>query len=494
MKHPFFKSILVLGAALALVNCSEDTTTSPYENQNAYEQGVPDYCWVLNADQTLLIFPTGVVTDLSGTPVGQANAEFTVITTLDGTQFIVTDLNVGALTMLNPGDQIPTNSILPFSSATVTTPISSATIGGTTPMSSAAIGVPASSAIVRPTSSTTLPKSSSSVQPQQGSDGTCYDKYSGKYVKPNTENRGPNNEAYAYSDKCEFQCWWSSDNNQCSALLSSQGTQQQQQPKSSSSQQQQQQKSSSSQQQQSGGGCPVIKYVNGGMSGSGHATRYWDCAKPSCAWPENANQGTGKMARQCGKDGVTLLNDPSAPSALDGGNATTCKSQTAFTINGCDNIGFAFAATPGNNSCGKCFELTFTGEGKYETKTNHQKLKGKKLIVMASNIGGDVSSGQFDIMIPGGGVGIKNACGNIGFNQGTTTTHGGMLSDCENEVGYNGDVYSKRKECLTKKCNATFSGDALKGCLFLADFMEAAGNPLHTFKQVECPQVLLDKY
>ena len=30
-------------------------------------------------------------------------------------------------------------------------------------------------------------------------------------------------------------------------------------------------------------GCPAIKYVNGGLSGSGFASRYWDCCKPSCA-------------------------------------------------------------------------------------------------------------------------------------------------------------------------------------------------------------------
>lgn len=495
MKHPFFKSILVLGAALALVNCSEDTTTSPYENQNAYEQGVPDYCWVLNADQTLLIFPTGVVTDLSGTPVGQANAEFTVITTLDGTQFIVTDLNVGALTMLNPGDQIPTNSILPFSSATVTTPVSSATIGGTTPMSSAAIGVPASSAIVRPTSSTTLPKSSSSVQPQQGSDGTCYDKYSGKYVKPNTENRGPNNEAYAYSDKCEFQCWWSSDNNQCSALLSSQGTQQQQQPKSSSSQQQQQQKSSSSQQTQNGGSNTgsytgtissnyTIKYIQGGKSGNGYATRYWDCCEPHCAWPEH-----GGKASTCDARGNKVQGG--SQSMCDGGNAGICRNQFPIVVN--DNLAFAFAATPGGeNNCGKCFDLAFTGKGKDATN-NHTKLKGKHLIVMSSNVGYDVAGGQFDVMIPGGGYGIFNGCSaKMGWgSQGSQ--YGGLLDECEKETGY---TASKYKSCLTEKCNKSFSMDpeAKQGCLFMANWMEAAGNPLLEYKEVECPQELISRF
>jgi hypothetical protein len=77
--------------------------------------------------------------------------------------------------------------------------------------------------------------------------------------------------------------------------------------------------------------------------------------------------------------------------------------------------------------------------------------------------------------------------------------YGGLLSDCENSVGYGGsddDIYKKRKECLTDKCNSVFSGKthAKEGCLFLANFMEAAGNPLHNFREVECPQVLKDRY
>ena len=117
---------------------------------------------------------------------------------------------------------------------------------------------------------------------------------------------------------------------------------------------------------------------------------------------------------------------------------------------------------------------------------------------MASNIGYDVAGGQFDIMIPGGGVGIFNGCSDIlGNNLGAQ--YGGLLSDCENEVGYGGDdntIYTRRKECLINKCNRFFSGkeDAKDGCLFLANFLEAAGNPLHTYKEIECPQVLKDRY
>ena len=239
--------------------------------------------------------------------------------------------------------------------------------------------------------------------------------------------------------------------------------------------------------------CPEIKYISSSFSGSGFASRYWDCCKPSCSWKENSPE---IQARQCDKN-MNLITDASSKSMCEGGPATTCLSQIPFTINGCDNIGFAFAACPTTNACGRCALLEFTGEGKYETRENHKKLKGKKLIVMASNIGYDVNEKQFDIMIPGGGVGAFNGCANIlGTNLGKQ--YGGFLSDCEDEVGWNDEsaIYSKRKECLINKCNSIFSNNysAKEGCLFLATFLEAAGNPLHTFKEIECPQVLKDRY
>ena len=117
---------------------------------------------------------------------------------------------------------------------------------------------------------------------------------------------------------------------------------------------------------------------------------------------------------------------------------------------------------------------------------------------MASNIGSDVENGQFDIMIPGGGEGIYRGCSEIlGNNLGKQ--YGGLLEDCQEEVGYSYDdntICVKRKECLINKCNNSFSSKPLakEGCLFLANFLEAAGNPKHTYQEIECPQVLKDKY
>lgn len=252
-------------------------------------------------------------------------------------------------------------------------------------------------------------------------------------------------------------------------------------------------KSSSSSYQ--GGTSTGLTKVAGGASGSGWATRYWDCCKPSCSWSNNA--GSGNEARTCSVNG-SQISDLNATSICDGGSASTCTSQIPIIVN--ENLAYAFAAVPAVNGgqCGKCFALEFTGTGKYETKNNHKALAGKTLVVMVSNIGSDVNQGQFDVMIPGGGVGLYNGCSAFGWgSQGEQ--YGGLLSDCEKSVGYSASgntLATKRKQCLTEKCNSVFSNDskAKEGCLFLATWMEAAGNPLHNYYEVECPAALKAQY
>ena len=289
-----------------------------------------------------------------------------------------------------------------------------------------------------------------------------------------------------------------SSNSTAKSSNSVQSSSSQQQPKSSSSVAKSSSsvtpssssvKSSSSQNTNTNASAEEAKYLNAGAGGQqGFATRYWDCCMPHCAWPEH-----GGKAKTCDAKGKNPISNTSG-SICSGGQGTTCTSQTPIIVS--NKLAYAFAATPGNdNTCGKCFALTFTGQGKYETKANHQALQGKTLVVMASNIGYDVQGGQFDIMIPGGGVGAFNGCANMGWgDQGAQ--YGGLLSKCEDEVGYDGDLLTKRKQCLTEKCNKSFANDteAKEGCLFLATWMEAAGNPLHTYKEVECPQALISKF
>ena len=132
--------------------------------------------------------------------------------------------------------------------------------------------------------------------------------------------------------------------------------------------------------------------------------------------------------------------------------------------------------------------LTFKGTGASATSTptdsHHKAIKGKHLIVMSSNIGYDVSHNQFDLMIPGGGPGAFNGCSKMGISC-AGAQYGGFLTTCK-----------YKKDCLINMCNQEYANNtSLKnGCLFLANWMDAANNPEVDFVEVECPQALKDKY
>ena len=221
----------------------------------------------------------------------------------------------------------------------------------------------------------------------------------------------------------------------------------------------------------------VLALLSAALCAKGYATRYWDCCKPHCSWPGNSNP----LARTCDKSQNTI-SDPNASSACDGGPAATCLDQVPQIVN--DNLAYAFAATPGgSNDCRKCYKLTFDGQGKYGSNGNHAAIKGKTLIVMSSNIGYDVAGGQFDIMIPGGGVGIFNGCAGL-FSGDMGAQYGGLLTACNGDRG-----------CLQNKCKSTFTqSQAQEGCLFLANWMHAADNPSLDYEETSCPGDLTSRY
>jgi hypothetical protein len=229
---------------------------------------------------------------------------------------------------------------------------------------------------------------------------------------------------------------------------------------------------------------------------SGWASRYWDGCKQSCSWggkiqsPPLANTDRCKA---CSSNGTSeIAASDNNKSSCDGGNSYTCFDFIPYKVN--DNLAYAFAASP-TDKCGKCFQLQFNGGFKHGTaNATHQAINGKTLIVMTSNRGGDVAEGQFDILIPGGGVGKYDAFSsqiNVSTSQ-LGKQYGGLLSDCETENNYRSSEY---KQCLTNKCNSIFTDATLReGCLFYADWFEAANNPTMLYKEVDCPQYLIDKY
>jgi hypothetical protein len=100
-------------------------------------------------------------------------------------------------------------------------------------------------------------------------------------------------------------------------------------------------------------------------------------------------------------------------------------------------------------------------------------IAGKSMIVQATNTGGDLGSNQFDLAIPGGGVGIFNACTDE-FNapsSGWGAQYGGISSNT---------------------CS-TFPKALQAGCGFRWDWFEGADNPEVEFERVECPAEIVAK-
>ena len=260
------------------------------------------------------------------------------------------------------------------------------------------------------------------------------------------------------------------------------------QPKSSSSAKSSSSvKSSSSQQQpqsssQGGGQSANINYKvkSGGRSGQGWGSRYWDCCMPHCAWGNN----TGRPTKTCNAQMQEI--GEAGGSVCSGGQGGVCDSQAPWSVS--DNFAFAFAAVPAGlgGECGKCFLLTFDGgthnggEG-----ANTGGLNGKKMIIMVSNIGGDVQSNQFDIMIPGGGVVAFNGCGTqLGISS-TGAQYGGFITDCKSDPS-----------CVKQKCSAFSKYPKLQaGCEFSATWMGGANNPTFKFEELEsCPSEISSKW
>lgn len=456
MKIPFFKTILAASAILTFVACGDDSSSNSADNKQPTQAIVTDQpSWIFTKDgQQYIIGVNGVVSDAEGNQVGVAdltNPSNVYIVAMDMSSF-ATDIDINSLTVILPTVitdpawvMVADQNYVIYINGTVTsadgTPVGTMnfetqTITGLDGATVMFQNVDVNTLTVYQPNVKPVEISSSSVAPQPTSSAT-------PVVSSSSVPKSSGSEAKSSSSVAV------SSSSQASGF--------------------------------------TIKYIQGGKSGSGWATRYWDCCKPHCAWPEH-----GGKARTCDAKGNEIT-DKSAGSMCDGGNAGTCVSQIPQVYN--DTIAFAFAAVPGSagGKCGKCFDLAFTGKGKYANDNNLAKLKGKHLIVIASNIGYDVAEGQFDIMIPGGGTGLFNGCASkMGWGpQGAQ--YGGLLSECETESNY---TASKYKSCLTSKCEKSFANDpkAKEGCLFLANWMNAAGNPLHTYREVECPKELLDRF
>lgn len=131
--------------------------------------------------------------------------------------------------------------------------------------------------------------------------------------------------------------------------------------------------------------------VHGAASGSGSTTRYWDCCKPSCAWSGKAPLAQGPV-QTCDKSDNPLSDNGATKSACDGGSAYMCSGHSPWAVN--DDLAYGWAAvriSGGSESswCCACYELTF----------KDGPVAGKKMVVQATNTGGDLGENHFDIAV-----------------------------------------------------------------------------------------------
>ncbi|KXS15254.1 glycoside hydrolase family 45 protein [Gonapodya prolifera JEL478] len=220
-----------------------------------------------------------------------------------------------------------------------------------------------------------------------------------------------------------------------------------------------------------GGGAGDTAYVDyaGGRQGTASTTRYWDCCKPSCGWSGNTGLGVG--SRTCTKSGQTL-SDANVKNACSGGgdtgpedgNAYTCTDATPWAVNDGLAFGFAAAPFPESTECCACYELTFT-DG---------PATGKKMVVQKVNTGGDLGSNQFDLQIPGGGLGI--------------------FDGCSAQFGVDANTWGQRYGGVSSADGCSVLPAALQdGCRFRFGWFKGANNPGASFKRVTCPQAIVAK-
>jgi hypothetical protein len=241
-----------------------------------------------------------------------------------------------------------------------------------------------------------------------------------------------------------------------------------------------------------GNGSNPYPPIQGGCSG--YATRYWDCCKAHCGWPGNVPGGVQPLT-SCSQSDGSLGGNYDVQSSCNGGGAFMCHALTPWAVNG--QLAYGYAATSNGDVCGRCFQLQFTGSSHNAgNDPGSSALGGKTMIVQATNLGYDVGGGQFDLLVPGGGVGAFNACSNQwGVSAADLgAQYGGFLTVCKQQSGSNHDAV---KSCVRAKCSSVFESRGLTelaaGCRWFVDWFEAADNPSLVFREIACPNELMDR-
>ncbi|KAF2033160.1 endoglucanase [Setomelanomma holmii] len=205
------------------------------------------------------------------------------------------------------------------------------------------------------------------------------------------------------------------------------------------------------------------------VSGEAITTRYWDCCKPSCGWKYKAD--VFNPVATCSKNGTTV--DVNEGTGCSGGNAFQCSSQQPWAVNDTLAYGFAGAfllpALAGEKLeeawCCACYQLDFTSD----------PLKGKSMIIQASNTAYDITTAnRFTLAIPGGNV--------------------SDITACASQYGVDQSVFGSPNTGVSSREQCQNLPEALRpGCQFRFDWMKGQTFQSANFRRVVCPKELTDK-
>ena len=475
MKQKLFKTMIAAGAVAMICACGDDSASSspvtPIADNACAKAVVTSTAWIFNTGSAdLVIYADGNVTNAAGQPIGYFDAG--VIMDLNGAP-IATGVDIAALTACEANATVDpqTGTIEKFSSSSVTTnptdptdptnPTSSAGTNPTDPTSSAGGTNPTDPTSSAGGTNPTDPTSSAGIEPVESSSSVNTDPELDENGFPTIESYGEPPAEYTKEIRDNGKTGWNS--------------------------------------------------------------RYWDGCKPHCSWlssvdttNEETYQAGRTVARNCNVHDVEVPaytlghavqqywmgyeGTNSACDTKDPSGTFACTDMAPIAVN--ENLSYAYVAGSGKQyqyGCGKCYHLQYNGgKSDGDVKKTHKALNGKHIVVMVSNIGHDVVEGQFDLLVPGGGVGAFDALSTqLGLTDASVlgANGGGIGRVCFEQVGWDGEVADFQK-CIIDGCEKAFGKwpNLLRGCKWYAEWYMAADNPTYNWEEVECPQYLIDHY
>ncbi|KAE9975964.1 hypothetical protein EG328_002890 [Venturia inaequalis] len=213
----------------------------------------------------------------------------------------------------------------------------------------------------------------------------------------------------------------------------------------------------------------VLALSHSTAASPGTSTHYWDCCMVSpvtssvrvCGVNDRwLNEATPQNS--CVHAPNQHFNTPA--DEITWGDAFTCRDTAPWAVS--DQLAYGFAAVKIGwktqwDTCCSCYHLTFTSSA----------IAGKQMIVQATNAGNDLIDNQFDIMIPGGGVGI--------FGNHACERQWGTI-----DMGDQYGGFKSRDMCDQLPLSWR------DGCRFRFDWYQNVGNPTVDWYEVACPAEL----